>query len=130
MTREYLEETKQLLNPGAVLVANTFSISELYHHESTTYTAVFGSFINLKSPTSANRVIITTREGMPRIDHTSGPANLGKLTRRAASLDEMLRPYDVRLRDYLDDLYNNPDWNTVARILTDQFSPANLLQSK
>ena len=121
MTREYLEETKQLLNPGAVLVANTFSISDLYHHESTTYTAVFGSFINLKSAISANRVIITTSEGMPRVDN---------LTERAASLDELLRPYDVRLSDYLDELYTIPDWNTVARILTDQFSPANLLQSR
>ncbi len=121
MTREYLEETKQLLNPGAVLVANTFSISELYHHESTTYTAVFGGFINLKSASSSNRVIITTPEGTPRVDN---------LSERAASLDALLRPYDVKLSGYIDEFYKKPDWNTVARILTDQFSPANLLQSK
>ncbi len=121
MTREYLEETKQLLNPGAVLVANTFSISELYHHESTTYTAVFGGFINLKSAFSSNRVIITTPEGTPRVDN---------LSERAASLDALLRPYDVKLSGYIDEFYKKPDWNTVARILTDQFSPANLLQSK
>ena len=102
-------------------MANTFSISDLYHHESTTYTAVFGSFINLKSGISANRVIITSREGTPRVDD---------LTQRAASLDELLRPYDVKVSRYLDDLYDSPDWNTVARILTDQFSPANLLQSR
>ena len=43
MTREYLEETSKLMAENAVVVANTFSISQLYHHESTTYQAVFGS---------------------------------------------------------------------------------------
>ncbi|MCZ6641213.1 MAG: fused MFS/spermidine synthase [Gammaproteobacteria bacterium] len=121
MTREFLQETKQLMNPGAVLVANTFSISELYHHESTTYTAVFGGFINLKSAFSSNRVIITTPDGTPRVDN---------LKERAEALDTRLRPFDVKLSGYIDNFYKKPDWNTVARILTDQFSPANLLQAK
>ena len=82
---------------------------------------MFGSFINLKSPLSANRVIITTSEGTPRVDN---------LEERATVPDIRLRPYDVRLSDYLDSLYDEPDWNTVARILTDQYSPANFLQSR
>ena len=44
LTQEFIQETKSLLNKGGVLSANTFSVSELYAHESATYKSVFGDF--------------------------------------------------------------------------------------
>ena len=41
MTVEFLEDIKSLLTPGGVVIANTFWDSELYHHESVTYSSVF-----------------------------------------------------------------------------------------
>ena len=122
MTLEYLEETRELLAPEGVLVANTFAISRLYDHESVTYAQVFGEFINLRSGTSANRVILATRNGaLPDRD---------LMLERAAKLDPRLRPYDVRLKGFISSLRTDIDWNPEVRILTDQYAPANLLQSR
>ena len=63
LTREFLTEVKSLLSPQGVLVANTFSSSRLYDHESTTYADVFGTFYNLKRD---NRVIIARPAGLAR----------------------------------------------------------------
>ena len=65
MTVEFIEETALLLSESGVLVANTFSTSALYHHESVTYSAVFSEFINFKMPNTRNRVIIATKVPLP-----------------------------------------------------------------
>ncbi|HEY5645231.1 MAG TPA: fused MFS/spermidine synthase [Pseudomonadales bacterium] len=121
MTREYLQETKDLLAPGGVLAANTFAISRLYDHESTTYQAVFGTFYNIRSRISANRVIIAVNGELP--DRAALSAAAGELSRR-------LRPFDVRINDYLREFSTQPDWDTTARVLTDQYAPANLLSNQ
>lgn len=118
MTAEYLTETKALLAPGGVLAANTFAISALYDHESTTYTHVFGNFLNFRLRESANRVILTTRGPMPDIIFRRS---------RAATLDGRLTEFGVKLEDYVDGLDGRVDWDPSARILTDQYAPANLL---
>lgn len=121
MTREYLEENRALMSDSSVLAANTFAISDLYHHESTTYQAVFGTFLNLKSAVSANRIIIASRGSLPDRD---------ALDQRARQLDPHLRPFGIRVRDYPRHMDREPDWDTGARVLTDQWSPANLLQGR
>ena len=124
MTQEYLQETRDLLAPGGTLVANTFTVSELYHHESATYADVFGQFINFKLPESANRVVLVPGEEL------SDERLLG----RASALQSRLRPYNVDITRYtrllLRQRKRSPDWDTNARILTDQYSPANLLQAQ
>ena len=52
----------RLTSSSGVLVANTFSSSRLYDHESTTYASVFGRFFNLKG---RNRVILLRQDGLP-----------------------------------------------------------------
>ncbi len=121
MTREYLEETKAILAPGGVIAANTFSISRLYDHESATYQAVFGEFINVTARDSANRIILTTGEPLPPISD---------LESVAAALSPKLRPYDVRLQDYRRQFSTDVDWDPDARLLTDQYAPANLLNEE
>ncbi len=118
LTREFLEEVRQILTPDGVLVANTFSSSRLYDHESVTYQAVFGEFYNFKMPGSGNRVIIASPQGVP-------PQALLQATARA--LHPRLKDYDVTILEYPARLSTEPDWDESRRVLTDQFSPANLL---
>ncbi|MEQ8861351.1 MAG: fused MFS/spermidine synthase [Pseudomonadales bacterium] len=120
MTREFLEEVKALLAPGGVLAANTFSISDLYHHESATYAAVFDSFYNLRTDASGNRVILTRNGPLP---------DAATLEERAAALKQTVAPYGVNYDQLMALMTTDRDWNPEARILTDQYSPANLLQS-
>ncbi|EKE77881.1 spermidine synthase [Gallaecimonas xiamenensis] len=120
MTREFLEEVKALLSPAGVLVANTFSSSKLYHHESATYRAVFGPFLNFRQPkVTLSRVIIASQGSLPDPD---------LLQRRAEALAPRLAPYGIPLADYPALLGTDPDWDQDARVLTDQYAPANLLQ--
>ena len=117
VTREFLLEVKSLLAPGGVLVGNTFSSSRLYDHESTTYAAAFGTFYNLKS---ANRVIVARPAGLPTSE---------QLATRAQAFGLALRGYGVDVLKVLPMFSTEPDWNKGARVLTDQYSPANLLNN-
>ena len=121
MTQEFLEEVQNLLDPGSVMVANTFSISELYHHESATYAAVFGEFYNLRADDTGNRLIIARNGPLP-------PRH--ELEQRAAMLQGELEPYGVDYERLLPLMTTETDWDADARILTDQYSPANLMRNE
>jgi spermidine synthase len=121
MTAEYLEETQALLAPGGVVASNTFAISRLYDHESATYRQVFGEFFNLRSRSSSNRIILAKREPLP------DPKSLSATAR---SFNAALRPYQVNLNQYVNQLSTKIDWDQEARILTDQYAPANLLRDQ
>lgn len=118
LTREFLEEVRQILTPDGVVVANTFSTSRLYDHESVTYQAVFGEFFNFKQAGSGNRIILAQIKPLPP---------QGELIRPARALVESLRPYGVNILEFPAQLSTRPDWNQSRRVLTDQYSPANLL---
>lgn len=120
MTREYLLETQELLAPGGVLLANTFSISKLYHHESATYASVFGELYNVTTPSSANRVVMAV----------NGPAPSAEtLDKNVTRWQKTLEKYGVDLALVRTQMDTSRDWNQDARVLTDQYSPANLLQN-
>ena len=120
LTREFLEEVKAILAPGGVLVANTFSTSRFYDHESVTYQAVFGEFFNFKLPSSGNRIIITGLDPLPE---------RGDLSLQARQFSERLKKYDIPILEYPARLSTTVDWDMSRRVLTDQFSPANLLRA-
>ena len=115
LTREFLAEVKSLLTPQGVVVGNTFSSSKLYDHESTTYADVFGTFFNLKA---ANRVIVARPAGLP--DEAS-------LRARAQEYEKVLATFGVDAQSVLPMFTTRADWDAKARVLTDQYSPANLL---
>jgi spermidine synthase len=115
LTQEFLTEVKSLLSPQGVLIGNTFSSSQLYDHESTTYAAVFGRFFNLKRE---NRVIIARPAGLP---------DSNALRTKALEFELALRGFGVDALSALPLFSTRPDWDTSARVLTDQYSPANLL---
>ena len=115
LTREFLTEVKSLLAPGGVLAANTFSSSRLYDHESTTYASVFPQFFNLKRE---NRVIIASNGPLP--DDAQLRANSAKFRKAFDS-------FGFSANKLLPLFSRKQDWERDARVLTDQYSPANLL---
>ncbi len=121
MTVEFLENIKNLLTPDGVLIANTFWGSALYHHESVTYSTVFGPLFSLKMPGTGNRVIVASRAELP--DRKTLMAN-------AIMLKPNFERYKIDLRKYVPNMDRDPDWKTDRRPLTDQFAPANLLRGR
>lgn len=119
MTREYLEETKAILSGDGVLIANTFSTSDLYDHESVTYHEVMGGYFNFKMPTTGNRVIIASNEALPS-DFV--------LQSRAKKFSAVLHNYGVDVEAFPRYMSRRIDWDESKRSLTDQYSPANLLK--
>jgi spermidine synthase len=115
LTQEFLQEVKSLLTPQGVLAANTFSSSRLYEHESVTYAAAFGKFFNLKRE---NRVIITRPGTLP------GAAQLRATAERFV---DSFDAFGFDAAEILPLFTQERDWNPNARVLTDQYSPANLL---
>lgn len=124
LTQEFLQETKNLLSPKGVLTANTFSISQLYQHESATYQAVFGEFYNVRNNKNENRIILVSQQQLP---------NKNDIVQNIQSLNAKLKAFDIDIRDIYNSMISskqNQDWPTDTRLLTDQFSPANLLNFK
>ncbi|MGB1341698.1 MAG: spermidine synthase, partial [Pseudomonadales bacterium] len=121
MTREFLQETQSLLSNTGVLVANTFSSSELYDYESVTYRDVFGKFFNFKLPASGNRVVIASSKPLP---------DSRALQAAASRLSVPLSRFGVAIESFPRFLTTRSDWDEDAPVLTDQFSPANLLKNR
>lgn len=117
LTREFLQEVRALLGPGGIVAANTFSSSRLYQNESVTYRAVFGPFYNLKS---GNRVILAANGPLP---------SMQVARTNSRRFETEFRQFGFSAEDVLDRFSTRVDWNPRARILTDQYSPANLLNA-
>jgi len=118
LTREFLGEVRSLLQPGGIVAANTFSSSRLYQNESVTYSSVFGEFYNLRS---GNRVILATNGPLPSID---------EVTRNSRRFTAAFEPYGFSAPSVLLMFSTRPDWDPSARVLTDQYSPSNLLNGR
>lgn len=89
MTVEFLEHLKNLLSPGGLTIANTFTYSELYEQESATYAHVFGEFYNLQTN---NRVIIAANGPLP---------TALTLEKNAQALDSKLAPLGIDQQESL-----------------------------
>jgi spermidine synthase len=123
LTQEFLQETKDLLSPKGILSANTFSVSELYAHESATYKKVFGDFYNVRNYKNTNRIILATNSQLP---------SFALINQRAKKLQSRLTPFNVDLLEVSQQMTSTSieqDWSEDTKLLTDQFSPANLLNN-
>lgn len=117
LTVEFLREVAGLLAPQGAVVANTWASSGLYDHESATYEAAFGRFLNFKSN---NRIIVAgPAAGQPR----------AQIEANAARWEPRLAAFGVHRADVFSRLRADRDWNREAVVLTDQYSPSNLLNS-
>ena len=118
LTQEFLQEVKQALSKNGIVIANTFTGSRLNEHESATYNSVFPNFINIKSNASGNRIIVAKNSSNKiHLDFNKIPL----------TTDQWLKKRGVNVRNYIKTIEYEPFWNKEARILTDQYSPANLL---
>lgn len=120
MTREFLEQCRELLSDDGVLVANTFSSSRLYDSESVTYEAAFGWLLNVRRP-SGNRIVLAGPGPKP---------SLRDLARAAAGLEADFARFGIDMAEVAGHVSDRPDWSADARVLTDQYAPANLLQGR
>lgn len=118
LTQEFLQEVKAIMAPRGVLVANTWSSSGLYDHESTTYASVFGDFFNMKL---GNRIIVTQLGGLP---------SEADLRRNAQGWEAQFARRGTGQGFLLPLLKVRKDWDDKARILTDQYSPSNVLNAQ
>lgn len=118
LTKEFLQETKGLLSDGGILSSNTFSSSALFEYESATYQNVFGEFYSVKNRENENRVIVTSNQPLPTIN---------ELEARAVFWQERLNVYDVDIENVFKSIKFNEQSDQNTPILTDEFSPANLL---
>ncbi|MGB4102164.1 MAG: fused MFS/spermidine synthase [Alphaproteobacteria bacterium] len=117
-TQEFLTEVKGILAPHGAYAVNTVPREVMYDHESVTYEAVFGRFLNLR--VGGNRVIIVAADGVP---------SSATLQANAERLDDRLRRFGLDYSWWAPLVGMERDWNTKAQVLTDQFSPSNLLNA-
>lgn len=118
MTKEFFTEVKNLLSNKGIVLSNTFAISKLYHSESATYADVFGNFIELKGQHSGNRIIVVAKN--KKIIKEQIQQNLKLFAKQ-------LKALGIDANYLLESFNSNPKWNKKAPILTDDFSPVNLL---
>ncbi len=118
LTREFLQEVKSILTPRGVVAGNTFSSSGLYPFESATYADTFGLFYNLKH---ANRVI-WAQNGELQSNAT--------LEANAKALEPVFEQIGIQSSFLFSMMSTTPDWQPNTRVLTDQFSPSNLLNNR
>ena len=121
LTKEFFEEIKSVLSPNGIVAANTFSSSKLYQHESATYHAVFGDFINVSTTKNSNRIILAGYKQHPTEQ---------QIASKIARLSPLLSPYGIDLTAVSKGMTatkDNQDWPANTKVLTDQYSPANLL---
>ncbi|MCC5872187.1 MAG: fused MFS/spermidine synthase [Gammaproteobacteria bacterium] len=121
LTQEFLEELKGLLSEDGVVVANTFANSRLYHHESATYRAAFPTVASLRESGSFNRILIGLDRPWP---------GQTTLETRARSLAPALARFGVDIDGYAGALQTEWTYDRKARVLTDRYAPANLLQGR
>jgi len=116
LTVEFLAEVKTLLSEGGLLSANTFTGSRLYDYESVTYQSVFDKLLILSSVTKGNRIIFA--------------CNCDDIEKRIDVSDQLtasLERIGVDIAPLVSRFNAEINWDTSVKPLTDQYSPANLL---
>ena len=116
LTREFLQQVRSLLTPTGVLAANTFAAGALARHEAATYQAVFDQLYQLDMD-GGNRILLARRDALPP---------LPDVQRYAQAWDKRLALFRLLSADLLPRLALQPRAVGV-KVLTDQYSPSNLL---
>jgi spermidine synthase len=115
LTKEFFEEVNSILAPDGIITANTFSASKLYDHESATYYAAFGDFINVSRHNRSNRIILAGLKTAP---------SAAKINARVKQLAPRLSRYDIDIKEIfqlIETTKDNHDWPADTKVLTDQY---------
>ncbi|GAB3359913.1 MULTISPECIES: spermidine synthase [Giesbergeria] len=116
LTREFLQQLHSLLTPNGVLAANTFAAGALARHEAATYQAVFGQLYQVELH-GGNRILFARRDGLPP---------LSAVQHHAQAWEQRLALFGLSSADLLPRFSLQPQAVGV-KVLTDQYSPSNLL---
>ncbi len=120
MTFEFLTEVRGILSERGLVTSNTLRLGRLYDHESVTYKKVFKSIYSFDDPESIARIIVAPKYL---------PIKSMKLIKKnSTSLKEQLKQIGIQTTQILPSMIPKKDWDPTARIITDQFSPVNLLR--
>ncbi len=106
------------MSPNGVLAANTFLQAASIITNPRTYASVFSRFFGLKTN---SRVILTRLGSMP---------TQRELRTNAAAIEHKLQPMGTGADYLLDKFVVKAGWPKEIRVLTDQYSPANLLNQR
>ncbi len=128
MTKEFLLEVKALLSKQGILTANTFSSSELYNYESATYKAVFGDFYQVVNKDNSNRIILASKLALlPNLNKDAITLQQNEKLSHLAHFFKDIGVDSKLLYKNMTSTDKHQDWPEASPVLTDQFSPANLL---
>lgn len=117
LTYEFLQQIKSLLNTDGIVASNTFARAKLQDFETATYQRVFGE-IYAVDVDGGNRIILASSGSLPT------PSKMLENGRRE---DQALGRFGINSRWFESRLKNIKMLSATAPILTDQYSPANLL---
>ena len=120
LTREFLQQVASILKMDGAIAANTFTNGTLAPYETATYRSVFGDVLEADVP-GGNRIILGRRDG-------AVPSARAMRT-RALALDAGFRRLGIDRGEVMSWIRGRavaPE-NEADHVLTDQFSPANLL---
>lgn len=117
-TQEFLQEVKSILKPGGMVMANTFSHKDFFNSESVTYESVFPGFCSYRNGSARTLVGFNGKA-------CDKEQVIAAITKDRAKLNQYMPNTSQLLRALTDEQY----WDASARIFTDQFSPANLLNN-
>jgi spermidine synthase len=117
VTKEFLQEISALLSPSGILASNTFKHPVFSLYESATYRAVFPHISQVNA--GYNRILLAQK---------STPAPAEAVQRNGQILDEKIAQFGIRSRSLIEATSALDDPAGVGvKILTDQYSPSNLL---
>lgn len=121
MTKEFLQQVACILTPQGCAVANIHTSSMLYDYEQRTYAAVFPQCHTFLGSRSMNAIVVGKNDPTPVTKEAM-------LARAKALQAQKQFQFDLNTvaRMYAD----KKDWVAEGDILTDDFSPVNLLRMR
>lgn len=122
MTKEFLEEVKEILADDGVVVANVFYSNRLFDAEFKTFLDVFGRCQAFFGAYSTNAMLVAPGPAAPTLTNEEAVSRAGTLQRKHR-FDFNMLTVSQRLRPYL-----RPD--TRAKVLTDDRAPVNWLRTQ
>jgi len=120
MSKEFLGQVGDIVAPGGCIVSNVHTSNRLYEYEQRTYAATFPQNYTFLGVKSSNAILVSRKEQEPVLTER-------ELKLRAKMLQEKHK-FHFDLAKMAAMFSTKKDWKEEGDILTDDFSPVNLLR--
>ena len=118
-TKEFLQECRNILAPGGVVVGNLWDTSRLYEYQRRTFATVFESHHAFGG--GGNKILVA----IPRKVKVSKK----ELSERAEELQKQ-RKFSFLMKSVVDEFDSRIDYRTRGELLVDGLAPVNILRSQ